>query len=590
MSKMRETTAKEIRKEIKMLTGAEIFIECLKEEGIEEIFGYPGGVILHIYDQLYNCKEIKHYLVRHEQGAVHAAEGYARVTGKPGVALVTSGPGACNTITGLANAYYDGYPIVVFTGQVASSLIGNDAFQEADVVGITRPCCKHNYLVKNTKDLPRIIKEAFHIATTGKPGPVVIDMPKDILTNKAEFLYPEKIQLPGYNPNYNGHPLQIAKALNLLYKAEKPLILCGGGVITSEATEELLKLAKALNIPVANTLMGTGGFPGTNELSLGLVGMHGNYWANMSTANCDTLFVIGARFSDRVTGKLSKFCSDAKIIHIDIDPCSISKNVPVDIPIVGDAKKILADMLNIINPEEIQKTAEKKAQWLSKINEWKQKRVRVTPDTERMNPATVIQRIYELTKDKDPVICTEVGQHQMWTGLLYKFDNPRRFVTSGGLGTMGFGFPAAVGAQVGHKDKLVINIAGDGSIQMNIQELGTCVQNNIPVKVFIINNGYLGMVRQWQERLFNEQYSHTCIASPDYVKLAEAYGATGMRVTNEEELDSTIIKAIETEGPVFVDFIVDQMEAVFPWVLAGEPICNVLMGKEGCDNIQGEYS
>ncbi len=590
MSKMKESIGNETRKEIKTITGAEIFIECLKKEGVEELFGYPGGVILNIYDQLYNCKEIKHYLVRHEQGAIHAAEGYSRVTGKPGVALVTSGPGACNTITGLANAYYDGYPIVVFTGQVASGLIGNDAFQEADVVGITRPCCKHNYLVKDTKDLPRIIKEAFHIATTGKPGPVVIDMPKDILSNKAEFLYPEKISLPGYNPNYNGHPLQVAKALNLLYKAENPLILCGGGVIASNAAEELLKLAKILNIPVANTLMGTGAYPGTDELSLGLVGMHGNYWANMATANCDTLFAIGARFSDRVTGKLSKFCSDAKIIHIDIDPCSISKNVPVDIPIVGDAKKILADMLNIINPEEIAKTAGKKALWIDKINEWKQKRVRFSKTDNRMNPAEVIKRIYELTKDKDPVICTEVGQHQMWTGLIYKFDKPRRFVTSGGLGTMGFGFPAAVGAQVGQKDKLVINIAGDGSIQMNIQELGTCVQNNIPVKVFIINNGYLGMVRQWQERLFNEQYSHTCIPSPDYVKLAEAYGATGMRVTKEEELDSAIIKAIETDGPVFVDFIVDSMEAVFPWVLAGDPICNVLMGKEGCEDINGEYS
>ncbi len=579
-----------IKTEIKTLTGAQIFVECLKAEGVKDIFGYPGGVILHIYDELYNCEDINHYLVRHEQGAVHAAEGYARVTGKPGVALVTSGPGACNTITGLANAYYDGYPIVVFTGQVASSLIGNDAFQEADIVGITMPCCKHNYLVKDTKDLPRIIKEAFHIATTGKPGPVVIDMPKDILTGKAEFIYPEKVSLPGYSPNYNGHPLQIAKALNLLYKADKPLILCGGGVIAADATEELKKLVKALNIPVANTLMGTGGYPGTDDLSLGLVGMHGNYWANMATSNCDVLFTVGARFSDRVTGKLAKFCSDAKVIHIDIDPCSISKNVPVDVPIVGDAKRVLGDMLNIINFDEIQKKADKKKEWIEQINVWKQRKTKPLPPTEKMAPQTVIQRIYELTKDKDPVICTEVGQHQMWTGLMYKFDQPRRFVTSGGLGTMGFGFPAAVGAKVACPDRPVINIAGDGSIQMNIQELGTCMQNNIGVKVFIINNEYLGMVRQWQERLFNKQYSHTHIASPDYVKLAEAYGATGIRVTREEEIESAVNKALETDGPVIVEFIVDSMEAVFPWVLAGEPICNVLMGKEGCEEIQGEYS
>ena len=570
---------KETKKELKTLTGAQIFLECLRKEGVDEIFGYPGGVILHIYDELYSCDFIKHYLVRHEQGAVHAAEGYARVTGRPGVALVTSGPGACNTITGLANAYYDGYPMVLFTGQVASSLIGNDAFQEADIVGITRPCCKHNYLVKDVKDLPRVIKEAFHIATTGKPGPVVVDIPKDVLVNKTEFKYPEKIHLPGYNPNYNGHPLQVAKALNLLYKAEKPVIMCGGGVIASEASEEIFKLAKTLNIPVVNTLMGTGGFPQTDELSLGMVGMHGTYWANHAVTNCDVLFAVGARFSDRVTGKISKFCSDAKLVHIDIDPCSISKNVPVDIPIVGDAKRILADMLEIINPEEIEKTAKNKCLWLAEIQDWKKKKAEPTVNSHRLNPVEVIKTIYEQTKDKEPIIATEVGQHQMWTAQLYKFDNPRKFVTSGGLGTMGFGFPAAMGAQVAYPDRLVIDIAGDGSIQMNIQELATCVHYNIPVKIFIINNGYLGMVRQWQERLFNEQYSHTLITGPDYVKLAEAYGATGFRVEKEEELIPVIHKAIETPGPVIVDFIVESMEAVFPWVLAGEPISNVLLCK-----------
>lgn len=579
MSKMNTTTPKEIKKELKSLTGAQIFIECLKEEGVKEIFGYPGGVILHIYNELYSCKEIKHYLVRHEQGAIHAAEGYARVTGRAGVAIVTSGPGACNAITGIANAYYDGYPLVVFTGQVSSELIGNDAFQEADIVGITRSCCKHNYLVKDVKDLPRVIKEAFHLANTGKPGPVIVDMPKDILVNKTHFSYPEKVHLPGYNPNYNGHPLQIAKSLNLLYKAEKPVIMCGGGVIASEASEELIKLAKTLNIPVVNTLMGTGGFPQTDDLSLGMVGMHGNYWANHAVSNCDVLFAVGARFSDRVTGKVSKFCTDAKVIHVDIDPCSISKNVAVDIPIVGDAKRIISDMLNIINPEEIQKKAAQKVLWVEQINDWKQKKAKPTVISDKINPTTVFEKIYEQTKAKDPIIATEVGQHQMWTALLYQFDTPRKFVSSGGLGTMGFGFPAAMGAQVAFPDKLVINIAGDGSIQMNIQELATCVHYNIPVKIFIINNGYLGMVRQWQERLFNAQYSETVMTGPDYVKLAEAYGATGFRVEKEEDIEATIQKAINTEGPVIVDFVVEAMEAVFPWVLAGDPISNVLLCK-----------
>jgi acetolactate synthase-1/2/3 large subunit len=591
MTNMTTKDQSSTRKELKTLSGAQIFLECLKEEGVEEIFGYPGGVILHIYNELYSCKEIKHFLVRHEQGALHAAEGYARVTGRPGVALVTSGPGACNAITGIANAYYDGYPMVVFTGQVSSDLIGNDAFQEADIVGITRSCCKHNYLVKDVKDLPRVIKEAFHIASTGKPGPVVVDMPKDILINKTQFNYPEKIHLPGYNPNYNGHPLQTAKALNMLYKAEKPVIMCGGGIIAAEAHEELFKIAKALNIPVVNTLMGTGGFPQNDELSLGMTGMHGNYWANLAMSECDVLFALGARFSDRVTGKVSKFCTDAKIIHVDIDPCSISKNVPVDVPLVGDAKRVLSDMLNILNDEEIQKKAHAKNLWLDQINDWRKRKAKPTVISEKINPITVIEQIYEQTKDKDPIISTEVGQHQMWTAQLYNFDKPRRLVTSGGLGTMGFGFPAAMGAQVACPDKLVINVAGDGSIQMNIQELATCVHYNIPVKNFIINNGYLGMVRQWQERLFNEQYSQTVMTGPDYVKLAESYGATGFRVEKEEDIIPTIHKAIETPGPVIVDFIVEPMEAVFPWVLAGEPIHNVLLckgkdkcAKDECDN------
>ena len=562
----------------KVLTGAQIFIQCLIQEGVKEIFGYPGGVILPIYEELYHTKEVKHYLVRHEQGALHAAEGYARVTGKPGVALVTSGPGACNAITGITNAYYDGYPLVVFTGQVALSLIGNDAFQEADIVGITNACTKHNYLVKDVKDLPRIIKEAFHIATTGKPGPVVVDLPKDVLTSKTEFVYPDKVKLPGYNPTYTGHPVQIAKALELLYKAERPVVIAGGGVIASEASEELTKLAKILNIPVVNTLMGSGAFPGTDELALGMLGMHGNYWSNIAVSNCDVLFAVGTRFSDRVTGKLDKFCAEAKKIHIDIDPCSISKNIPVDIPIVGDAKQVLTEMLNSLNEEEAGKNLEKKHFWMNKISEWRQKKVKPTVKSEKLSPQVVIEKIYEYTKDKDAIIATEVGQHQMWTAQLYKFDKPRRFVSSGGLGTMGFGFPAAMGAQVAFPDRLVINVAGDGSIQMNIQELATCVRYNIPVKICIINNGYLGMVRQWQEKLFNENYSETIMTGPDYVKLADAYGAKGFSVTKEEEITPVLEQALNINGPVIIDFHVEPFEIVYPWVLAGDPICKVLLG------------
>ena len=562
------------------LTGAKIFLECLREEGVDEIFGYPGGVILNIYDELYNCDFIKHYLVRHEQAAVHAAEGYARVTGRPGVALVTSGPGACNTITGIANAYYDSYPLVVFTGQVASSQIGNDAFQEADIVGITRSCCKHNYLVKNVKDLPRVIKEAFHIATTGKPGPVVVDLPKDILTAKMEFHYPDKIDLPGYNPKYDGHPIQCKKALKLLCEAERPVIISGGGIIHSDAAEEITELSQKLGIPTATTLMGIGTFPQDDELSLGMLGMHGNYLANLAVSSCDVLFAVGTRFNDRITGCLKRFCKDAQVIHVDIDPCSISKNVPVDIPIVGNAKNVLKIMLKEFETGKYNPQKEIKEVWLSQINAWKEKRAMPVIHSDKINPQTVIQKIYEKTKDKDAIIATEVGQHQMWTAQLYKFNKPRQLITSGGLGTMGFGFPAAMGAQIGKKDKLVFNIAGDGSIQMNIQELMTCIDYNIPVKVAIINNGYLGMVRQWQEKLYNKHYSQTHITSPDFVKLAEAYGALGLRITKEEEIDEALDKAIAYNGPVLMDFVVEPFEMVYPWVLAGSPLNKVLLSND----------
>ena len=525
--------------ETKKLTGAQIFLECLKKEGVSEIFGYPGGVILGIYEALYNCDYIKHYLVRHEQAAIHAAEGYARVTGKPGVALVTSGPGATNAITGIANAYYDGYPLVVFTGQVGVNQIGNDAFQEADIIGITRPCCKHNYLVKDVKDLSRIIKEAFHIATTGKPGPVVVDMPKDVLSSSSEFVWPETVKLPGYNPNYNGHPKQVSKALELLCDAERPVILAGGGIVAS-----------------------------------------GNFWANFAVTNCDVLFAIGTRFNDRITGCLKRFAKDAQIIHVDIDPCSINKNVKIDIPIIGDAKNVMRAMLDEFDSNNYEINYEVKQSWLEQIHEWKKRRPAIEHPTDKLSAVTVIQKLYDYVKDMDPIITTEVGQHQMWAAQLCKMTKPRRFITSGGLGTMGFGFPAAMGASVGCKDKTVINIAGDGSIQMNIQELATCVAYNIPVINVIIDNGYLGMVRQWQEKLYHKHYSQTKISGPDFVKVAEAYGAKGFRITREEEIVPTLKEAIECKKPVFIDVVVEECEMVYPWVLAGNPLNKVLLSND----------
>jgi acetolactate synthase-1/2/3 large subunit len=562
------------------MNGAKILLECLRNEGVDEIFGYPGGVLLGIYEELFHCDFIKHYLVRHEQAAIHAAEGYARATGKAGVAIVTSGPGATNAITGIANAYYDGYPLVVLTGQVAVTQIGNDAFQEADIVGITRPCCKHNYLLKDIKKLPQVIKHAFHIATTGKPGPVVIDLPKDVIGSKTELKFPDKINLPGYNPNYVGHPRQCEKALELLCRARRPVIISGGGVIPTEAYSELTELANKMGIPVTNTLMGIGTFPADNPLSLGMMGMHGNFWANLAVSNCDVLFAVGTRFNDRITGNLKKFARDAKIIHVDVDPCSIGKNVRVDIPIVGDAKNVVGSMLQMFDASQPNIYPDDKRAWIKQIEEWKQKRAMPVTTTDKLHPQTVIEKIYEMTKDKDAIIATEVGQHQMWTAQLYKFNKPRRLVTSGGLGTMGFGFPAAMGAQVGQKDRLVFNIAGDGSIQMNIQELATCVDYNLPVKIAIINNGYLGMVRQWQEKMFDKHYSHTKISSPDFVKLAESYGIKGIRVTKEEELEGAIQEAINHPGPVIMDFIVEPFEMVYPWVLAGKPINQVLLSNE----------
>ena len=566
--------------ENKIMKGAQILLQSLIKEGVNEIFGYPGGVLLNIYEELYHCKEIKHYLVRHEQAAVHAAEAYSRTTGKCGVALVTSGPGATNTITGIANAYMDGYPLIVLTGQVDATLIGNDAFQEADVVGITRSCCKHNYLVKDVKDLTRVIKEAFYIATTGKPGPVVIDLAKNILVAECEFNYPEKVNLQGYNPTYQGNVKQISNALKQLCDAKRPVIISGGGVIASNASKEMSEFAKVLNIPVANTLMGIGTFPEHDDLSLGMLGMHGNYWANYAVMECDVLFAVGTRFNDRITGSLKKFAKDAKIIHIDIDPCSISKNVPVTTPIVGDAKIILSTMLDEFKKESYEINLEQKQSWISQINEWKKKRAIPELQSDKLHAHVVLDTVNKFTEKYSPIVATEVGQHQMWTAQMFKFDEPRKLLTSGGLGTMGFGFPAAMGAAVAKPDELVLLVAGDGSIQMNIQELATCVEYNLPVKVLIMNNGYLGMVRQWQQRMFNKHYSQTKISGPDFVKVAEAYGAKGIRVEKEEDIIPAMQEAIDYNGPVFIDFVIEPFEMVYPWVLAGQSLNKVLLSNE----------
>ena len=551
------------------MNGAQILIECLKREGVKAIFGYPGGQVLPLFDKLYDS-DIRFILVRHEQGAAHAADGYARATGKPGVCIATSGPGATNLVTGIANAYMDSIPMIAITGQVKTFLIGNDAFQEADVTGITRPITKHNFLVKDVKDLARTMREAFYIATTGRPGPVVIDVPSDVQLAECEFKWPEAVDIRSYNPTYQGHPGQIKKAAKLIAGSKRPIIYAGGGIITSGASEELKELVLKLNAPITWTLMGIGSFPSDHELSLGMLGMHGTAYANHSIMESDLIIAVGARFDDRVTGRLDAFAPHAKIIHIDIDPSSISKNVKVDVPIVGDAKMILGELL-----KEIKKVPDT-TEWLKTVKAWKDKHPMQYKQDGLLKPQYVIEQLYELTKG-DCIITTEVGQNQMWAAQWYKYNKPRTFISSGGLGTMGFGFPAAMGAKIGCPDKLVIDIAGDGSIQMNIQELGTCVANKINVKVLILNNGYLGMVRQWQELFYKRRYSQVCITSPDFVKLAESYGAVGIRVTKNEEVMPALKRAIAEDNVVFVDFVVEPEENVFPMVPAGEAI-NKIMG------------
>jgi len=555
------------------MKGSKILLESLKKEGVEIIFGYPGGQVLPIFDALYDS-DIRFVLVRHEQAAAHAADGYARATGKVGVCLATSGPGATNLVTGIATAYMDSVPMVAITGQVKTHLIGNDAFQEADITGITRPVTKHNYLVKNVRDLAQTIKEAFYIARTGRPGPVLVDLPSDIQMQETEFEYPDKIYLRSYNPTFEGHKGQIKRLAKAIETAKQPVLYIGGGVIIADASPEISELAHKANIPVTTTLMAMGAFPDTDPLSLGMPGMHGTAYANHAVQDSDLLIAVGSRFDDRVTGKIDAFAPNAKVAHIDIDPSSVSKNVRVDIPIVGDAKKILQDLNKMVGKNDT-------AKWLEKINGWKSKIPLSYKDDGKLRPQYVVEEIYNMTKG-EAVITTEVGQNQMWAAQFFKYTEPRTFISSGGLGTMGFGFPAAIGAKMGCPDKIVFDIAGDGLIQMNIQELATAVIEKVPVKVAILNNGYLGMVRQWQELFYGKRYSHVCMGKecyyPDFVKLAESYGAKGIRITEKKDVRDAIKKALEWNGPVFMDFIVEQEENVFPMVPAGEAIHKMIGG------------
>jgi acetolactate synthase I/II/III large subunit len=554
------------------MKGADIIVECLKKEKVECMFGYPGGVVIPIFHALHNAP-FTFILTRHEQGAVHAADGYARASGRPGVVIATSGPGATNCVTGIATAHMDSVPLVVFTGQVKREQIGNDAFQEVDITGITRPITKHNYLVQDINDLARIIKEAFYIASTGRPGPVLIDVPVDISNGEHKFLYPETVSLRGYKPVYEGHPGQIKKACQLIENAKRPVIYAGGGVVISNATHELRDLVKKTGIPVTTTLLGLGAYPETDPLALEMLGMHGTYYANHAVNESDLLIAIGARFDDRVTGKIAEFIPNAKVIHIDIDPASVSKNVPVDVPIVGDCKHILAQMTGIVKAPEI-------GEWQAEIARLKSEHP-LTYDREngdRIKPQFVVEEIYRQTKG-DAIICTEVGQNQMWAAQFYKYTEPRTFISSGGLGTMGYGFPAAIGAQLARPDKRVIDIAGDGSIQMNIQELIVAVQHRLPVIIAILNNGFLGMVRQWQQIFWEKRYSHTCIDfAPDFVKLAEAYGAAGFRVETYDQVVPALQQALAiTDRPIVIDFRVTQEENVYPMVPAGQSFKEIIM-------------
>jgi len=565
-----------------MMTGAEIFVNSLVAEGVEHVFGYPGGAVLHIYDAIFKQNKLQHILVRHEQGAVHAADGYARSTGKPGVALVTSGPGATNAITGLATAYLDSSPIVVITGQVPTALIGNDAFQEVDAVGISRPCTKHNFLVKDVKNLAITLKKAFYIATTGRPGPVLIDIPKDVTANRAVFEYPDTVEMRSYKPIVSGHIGQIRRAADMILAAKRPIIYSGGGVVLGNSSKELTELTRLIGCPITQTLMGLGSYPPTDPLFLGMLGMHGTYEANTAMHECDVLIAIGARFEDRVTGELEQFCPYAKIIHIDIDPSSISKNVKVDIPIVGAVDHVLRDLIQIIKETKRQQDSDALSAWWKQIETWRAKdSLRYDRNSELIKPQFVIEKLSELTKG-NAFVASDVGQHQMFVAQYYQFAEPRHWINSGGLGTMGFGLPAAMGIQMAHPNETVVCVTGEGSIQMCIQELSTCKQFDLPIKIITLNNRYLGMVRQWQEFFYDKRYSHTYMdALPDFVKLADSYGHIGMRIEKPSEVEGALAEALAIKDRlVFMDFITAQDENVYPMVVAGKGHHEMLLPPE----------
>ncbi|MBC7964201.1 MAG: biosynthetic-type acetolactate synthase large subunit [Steroidobacteraceae bacterium] len=562
------------------MNGARIMLECLKKEGVDTVFGYPGGTVINIYDELFSFKEIRHILPRHEQAGTHAADGYARATGKVGVAIATSGPGATNTVTAIAPAYMDSIPMVIVTGQVPTALIGNDAFQEVDIIGITRPCTKHSFLIRDVKDIAMIMKKAFYIARTGRPGPVLVDFPKDIQVAMGEFAYPDSVEIRSYKPTVEGHPRQVEKAFKMILESHRPVLYVGGGVVLGDASEQLTSLARNLGIPVTTTLMGLGSFPGDDPLSLGMLGMHGAYCANMAMTHSDLIIAVGSRFDDRVTGKLATFAPHAKIIHVDVDPTSIKKNVRVDLPIVGDVRDVLTQMLKLTD-----KVKDKAAEyvsalspWHEEISDWKEKHpLSYKSSTTIIKPQFVIQKLRELS-DEDAIISTDVGQHQMWTAQFFKFNRPRTLLTSGGLGTMGYGLPAAMGAQAAFPGRQVITICGDGGVQMNIQEMATLVQNKLPVKIVILNNNFLGMVRQWQELFFDKRYSQTCMELPiDYIKLADAYGAKGFLATKPDDVEKVIRQGFAENGPVIMEFKIAREEKVLPMVPAGASLNEMVL-------------
>ncbi len=554
------------------LTGAEILVRALKDEGVEYVFGYPGGAVLHIYDALYRQEDVKHILVRHEQGAAHAADGYARSTGRPGVVLVTSGPGATNAVTGIATAYMDSIPMVIITGQVPTHAIGSDAFQEVDSVGITRPCVKHNFLVKDVKDLATTIKKAFFIATTGRPGPVVVDLPKDVTAHKTEYSYPKKVSIRSYKPVTDGHPGQIKKAVDLLLAAKRPMIYSGGGVILGEASKSLTEFTRLLGAPITNTLMGLGAYPATDPQFVGMLGMHGTYEANMAMHECDVLIAIGSRFDDRVVGKVELFSPGSKKIHIDIDPSQISKSVRVDVPIVGSTDAVLKEMIRLIKEDKQKPGKAAFAEWWKQIAEWRATNcLRYDHNSKLIKPQYVLEQLYEQTKG-DAFVTSDVGQHQMWAAQFYKFDQPRRWINSGGLGTMGFGLPAAMGVQIAHPKATVACVTGEASIIMCIQELSTCKQYGLPIKIINLNNRYMGMVRQWQEFFYKGRYSHSYMdALPDFVKLAESFGHVGMKIEKPGDVEPALKEALKLKDRlVFMDFITDETENVYPMIQAGK--------------------